>query len=145
MFSTCTASWSSSSSPSSVLPGASCTNGVSRCTKGQRVLCLLCPRRSLSCSLGSFSTQLFLSSKATLLGNNASILNALNSYKIHFREFSLKKLKSCILNIPVPKRKVPARKNVVGQVPRRKVLVKKKVCQQNLIDNTHSTENKGNT
>ena len=76
-----------------------------------------------------------------LLGNKASIVNTINSYKIHFREFSLKKLKSCILNIPVPKRKVPARKKVVGQVPRRKLLVKKKVCQQNMIDNTNSTYN----
>ena len=79
-----------------------------------------------------------------LLGNKASIVNTLNNYKIHFREFSLRKLKSCILNIPVPKRNVPPKKRA-DQEPKRKLLVKKKVCQQNLIDNTNSTYNMGNT
>ena len=79
-----------------------------------------------------------------LLGNKASIVNTLNNYKIHFREFSLRKLKSCILNIPVPKRNVPPKKRV-HQETKRKLLVKKKVCQQNLIDNTNSTYNMGNT
>ena len=48
-----------------------------------------------------------------------------------------------MLNIPVPKRKVPAYKKV-DQEPRIKPLVKKKAWRKKVIENTHTTYAMGN-